>query len=191
MSRFDVIDDGWFFFSMKSLSHLSHNQQFYRRMMHEEDERPPNEKSHAYHFSIIYNGCDFCLLTPSAILALTKCQFKGWRLKFRCFICLRCCSSHYNWNWSALHKDEHKKDAKHKKLLNLLCIVYINHLIWCLYLYLDMYALKNIALSYSRYNVLLYLFIQTCYLNKSPLLGGITLFFTKKYFCNAVHTTQF
>ena len=25
------------FFSMKSLSHLSHNQEFYRRMMHEED----------------------------------------------------------------------------------------------------------------------------------------------------------
>ena len=45
-----------------------------------------------------------------------------------------------------------------------------------------MYALKNIALSYSKYNVLLYLFIQTCYLNKSPLLGGITLFFTKNIF---------
>ena len=29
--------------------------------------------------------------------------------------------------------------------------------------------------SYSKYNALL--FIQTCYLNKSPLLGGITLFF--------------
>ena len=25
----------------------------------------------------------------------------------------------------ALHEDEHKKDAKHKKLLNLLCIVYV------------------------------------------------------------------
>ena len=41
--------------------------------MHEEDERPPNEKSHAYHFSITYNGCDFCLLTTPAILALPKC----------------------------------------------------------------------------------------------------------------------
>ena len=40
-----------------------------------------------------------------------------------------------------------------------------------------MYALKNIALPYSKYNVVLYLSIQTCYLNKSPLLGGITLFF--------------
>ena len=29
------------------------------RMMHEEDVRPPNEKSHAYHFSITYNGCEF------------------------------------------------------------------------------------------------------------------------------------
>ena len=61
-------------------------------MMHEEDERPPNEKSHAYHFSITYNGCDFCLLTPSAILALPKCLFKGCRLKFRGFTCLRSCS---------------------------------------------------------------------------------------------------
>ena len=65
-------------------------------MMYEEDERPPNEKSHPYHFSITYNGCDFCLLTPSAILALPKCLFKGWRLKFRVFICLRCCSRHCN-----------------------------------------------------------------------------------------------
>ena len=44
--------------------------------MHEEDERPPNEKSHAYHFSITYNGCDFCLLTPSAIPALPECLFR-------------------------------------------------------------------------------------------------------------------
>ena len=36
--------------------------------MNEEDERPPNGKSHAYHFSITYNECDFCLLTPPAIL---------------------------------------------------------------------------------------------------------------------------
>ena len=93
-------------------------------MTHQEDERPPNEKSHACHFSICYNGCDFCFLTPSAILALPKCLFKGWRLKFRGFICLRSYSRHCNWNWSALHKDEHKKEAKHRKLLNLLCIVY-------------------------------------------------------------------
>ena len=36
--------------------------------MHEEDERPPNEKSHAYHFSITDKGCVFFLLTPPAIL---------------------------------------------------------------------------------------------------------------------------
>ena len=113
-------------FSTWNLYHTRHiTNSFYRRMMHEEDEWPPNEKSHAYHFSITYNGCDFCLVTPSAILALPKCLLKGWRLKFRGFICLRSCSSHCNWNWSALHKDEHKKDAKHKKLLNLLCIVYM------------------------------------------------------------------
>ena len=48
--------------------------------MHEEDERPPNENSRAYHYSIAFNRCDFCLLTPPAILALLKCIFKGWRL---------------------------------------------------------------------------------------------------------------
>ena len=69
---------------------------FYRRMMHKEDERLSNEKLHAYQFSITYNGCDFCLLTPSAISALSKCLFKGWRLKFRGFICLRSCSRHCN-----------------------------------------------------------------------------------------------
>ena len=44
--------------------------------MHEEDERPPNEKSHAYHLSITYNGCEFFILTPSAILALPKDYLK-------------------------------------------------------------------------------------------------------------------
>ena len=122
--RFDVIDDSCFFsaWNLYQICHITNS--FYRRMMHEEDKRPPNEKLHAYHFSITYNGCDFCLLTPSAILALSKCLFKGWHLKFRGFICLRSSSSHCNWNWLALHKDEHKKDAKHRKLLNLLCIVY-------------------------------------------------------------------
>ena len=121
--RFDVID-GSRSFSAWNLCDICHKtNSFYRRMMHVEDERQPKEKSHVYHFSITYNGCDFCLLTPSAILALPKCLFKGWRLKFRGIICLRSCSRHCNWNLSALHKDEHKKDAKHKKLLNLLCIV--------------------------------------------------------------------
>ena len=122
--RFDVID-GSYFFSAWTLYHNCHiTNSFYRRMMHEEDERPPNKKSHAYHFSITYNGCDFCLLTPYGLLALPKCLFKGWRLKLPGFIYLRSCSRHCNWNWSALHKNEHKKDGIHKKLLNLLCIVY-------------------------------------------------------------------
>ena len=64
--------------------------------MHEEDERSPNEKSHAYHFSITYKGCGFCLLTPSAIPALPKFLFKGWRLKFHGFIRLTSCSRHCN-----------------------------------------------------------------------------------------------
>ena len=38
--------------------------------MHEEDVRPPHDKSHANHFRITSNGCEFCLLTPPAILAL-------------------------------------------------------------------------------------------------------------------------
>ena len=50
--------------------------------MYGEDLRPPNEKSHAYHFSISYNGCEFYLLTPPAILALPKCLFKGCLFKF-------------------------------------------------------------------------------------------------------------
>ena len=48
--------------------------------MHEKDERAPNAKSHAYHFSITYNGYEFCLLTPPAFLALPNYLFKGWRL---------------------------------------------------------------------------------------------------------------
>ena len=48
--------------------------------MHEEGVRPSNEESDAYRLSITYNGCDFCLLTPPAILALPKYLFKGWRL---------------------------------------------------------------------------------------------------------------
>ena len=40
--------------------------------MHEEDVRLPNEKPHAYHFSITHNGCEFRLLTSFAIVALLK-----------------------------------------------------------------------------------------------------------------------
>ena len=61
-------------FSALNLDHICHIvNSFYRRMMHEEDERPPNENLHAYHFSITYNGCDFAyrplqqfLLSPNA-----------------------------------------------------------------------------------------------------------------------------
>ena len=65
------------------------------------------------------------------------------------------------------------------------------HLIEQLY-YLDMFALKKYNIVQLKVQVLLYLFTQTCYLNKTPLLGVITLFFfLKKYFCSAEHTTQF
>ena len=44
-------------------------------MIHEEDDRQPNVKTHAYHFSITNNGCDFAywpflqfLLSPNAYL---------------------------------------------------------------------------------------------------------------------------
>ena len=33
--------------------------------MHEEDVRPPNEKSHDYHLSITYNGCEILLTDPA------------------------------------------------------------------------------------------------------------------------------
>ena len=48
--------------------------------MHEDGDKPLNEKAHAYNFSLTYNGWGFCLLTPPAILALPKCLFKAWRL---------------------------------------------------------------------------------------------------------------
>ena len=48
--------------------------------MHEEDVSPQNEKSHAYHFSIIYSGCECLHNDPPAVLALPKCLFKGRRL---------------------------------------------------------------------------------------------------------------
>ena len=46
--------------------------------MHKEDVRPPNEKSYAYRFSIIYNGCEFCLLTPPEILAQMMTSVNSW-----------------------------------------------------------------------------------------------------------------
>ena len=50
--------------------------------MYEEDESHPNEKSLAYHFSITYNRCDFCLLTHPAILALPNAYLKDGVCKF-------------------------------------------------------------------------------------------------------------
>ena len=50
--------------------------------MHEKGERPPNEKSHNNHLSITYNGCDCCLLTPFAILALPNAYLKDGDCKF-------------------------------------------------------------------------------------------------------------
>ena len=45
-------------------------------MMPEEDERPPNEKSHAYHLSITYNGCYLSLLTPPAFWLFPNAYLK-------------------------------------------------------------------------------------------------------------------
>ena len=50
--------------------------------MHEEALRPPNEKSHAYQFITTYNGCEFCLLTPPAVLALPNAYLKDGVCKF-------------------------------------------------------------------------------------------------------------
>ena len=52
-------------------------------MMHGEDVSPPNETTHAYHLSITYNGCEFCLLTPPVIIALSpNAYFKDGVCKF-------------------------------------------------------------------------------------------------------------
>ena len=53
--------------------------------------RPQIKISTAYHFNITYNGCEFCLLTPPAILDLPKCILKVnlW------FHLPRSCSRHY------------------------------------------------------------------------------------------------
>ena len=90
--------------------------------MHEDDERLPSEKSHAYHFSITCNGCEFCLQTAPAILALPKAYLKDRVCKFVvpfaydpvlviAIEIVRYCTKMST------------KNAKHKKLLNLLCIV--------------------------------------------------------------------
>ena len=50
--------------------------------MHEDHVRPPHEKSHANRFSITYTGCEFCLLTPPAILALPSAYLKDGVCKF-------------------------------------------------------------------------------------------------------------
>ena len=49
-------------------------------MMHEERERPPNIKSHAYHFSIFTTDVNFAYRPLLPILDLPECIFKGWRL---------------------------------------------------------------------------------------------------------------
>ena len=50
--------------------------------MHEEDERPPNDKSHAYHFSFTDNGCDFCLLPLLQVLLSPNAYLKDGVCKF-------------------------------------------------------------------------------------------------------------
>ena len=51
--------------------------------MHEEDVRPTNEKSHAYHdFSITYNGCEFGLLTLLQLLLSPNAYLKDGVCKF-------------------------------------------------------------------------------------------------------------
>ena len=123
--RFGVIDCSWFI-SAWNLYHICHiTNSFYRRMMHGEGERPPNERSHAYHFCITYNGCVFAywpllqfLLSQNAYLKdgvwislfhLPKILFSSLQLKL--------IGTAQRWA---------QKAAKHKKLLKLLCIVYLN-----------------------------------------------------------------
>ena len=39
------------------------------------DKRDQNKNTHDFHFRITLNGCEFCLLTPSAVVALPICLF--------------------------------------------------------------------------------------------------------------------
>ena len=58
---------------------------------------------------ITYYQCEFCLLTPFAIVALPKCVFKGWRLLIRVFICLKSFSCHCDCNYSMVFQGEPKR----------------------------------------------------------------------------------
>ena len=49
--------------------------------MHEDDVRPPNEKSHAYHLALLTTDVIFAY-DPFAILALPKSQLKEGVCKF-------------------------------------------------------------------------------------------------------------
>ena len=91
--------------------------------MHEEDGKPTNENSHAYHFSITYNGYDFCLLTPSAILALLKMPIERMASEILCFNLSKILFSSLQLELISTAQRRAQKDAKHTKLLNLLCIV--------------------------------------------------------------------
>ena len=51
-------------------------------MMHEEDVRPPNEKSNAHHFCITYNGRDFYLLPLLQFLLSPNAYLKDGVWKF-------------------------------------------------------------------------------------------------------------
>ena len=75
--RFDVIDGSWFF-SAWNLYYICHTtNSFHRRIMHDEDVSPPNEKSHAYHLALLTTDVIFAswplqqfLLSPNAYLML-------------------------------------------------------------------------------------------------------------------------
>ena len=78
-------------------------------MLNEEDERPPNEKSHTYHFSITYNGCEFCLLILLQFLLSTNVYLKDGVCKFVVSFAYDPVLVIEIEKCSILHKDEHKR----------------------------------------------------------------------------------
>ena len=66
--------------NLYQICHITNS--FYMRLMHVEDERPPNEKLHAHHLALLTTGVIFAywpllqfLLSPNAYLKDGVCKF--------------------------------------------------------------------------------------------------------------------
>ena len=107
--RFDVIDGIWFFsaWTLYHICHITNNFIGVWCMRKMKDQQTKNHK--LIILALLTTAVIFAYWILLQFFLSPKYLFKGWRLKFRGFICLRSCSRLCNWNLSALHKDEHKK----------------------------------------------------------------------------------